>query len=257
MTGTEILALTLSAMAAGAINAVAGGGTLLTFPALLSFGVPGVIANATSTVALVVGTGGSVFGFRRLLPAIRHWLWRFLPVSLAGGWLGSALLTRTKPEIFENSVPFLILFATVLFMVQGVVRRLPLRVPHAGAPPPRVWPSIIFQFFVALYGGYFGAGIGILMLASFGFIGMHDIHEMNALKNVLGSLINVVAALVFLLSPGLVDWPRAAVMAAGALAGYYLGSHYSQKIPQPVVRRLITVIGLFAFALTAWRQFGG
>ena len=255
MSPTEILVLALSAAAAGAINAVAGGGTLLTFPALLSFGVPGVIANATSTVALVIGTGGSVFGFRRLLPAIRHWLWRFLPVSLAGGGLGSVMMTRTKPEIFENIVPFLILFATVLFMVQGVVRRLPVREPGPGERAPRVWPSMVFQFFVALYGGYFGAGIGILMLASFGFMGMHNIHEMNALKNVLGSLINVVAALVFVLSPGLLDWPRAGVMALGAVAGYYLGSHYSQRIPQQLVRRGIAVIGLAAFAVTAWRQF--
>ena len=263
---TEIVLLAGSAMLAGGINAVAGGGTLVTFPALLSMGVSGVVANASSTVALVIGTGGSMVGFRKLIPGIRQWLLRFLPISLLGGLVGSELLTRTNPAVFERWIPGLILFATLLFMVQGLVRRrqerMAARASEERISDPnlrrvRVWPLVIFQFFVALYGGYFGAGIGILMLASFGMMGMDHIHEMNALKNVLGSLINVVASVLFILTPGLVDWSRTGVMAVGALVGYYLGAHYSQRVPQGVVRKLIAVIGLSAFLVTAWQQFGG
>lgn len=253
MTVTEILTLSGAAMAAGAINAVAGGGTILTFPALLAVGTMPVVANATSTVALVIGTGGSVFGFRKHIPAIREWLWRFVPVSLAGGLIGSYLLTITDNRIFSHLVPFLILFATLLFMVQGLVARM---VKHSveEPTPKKVWPAVLFQFFVAIYGGYFGAGIGILMLATLGFIGLTDIHRMNALKNILGSLINVVAAVMFV-SKGMVEWSKVGVMTVGALIGYFVGAHYSQKIPQLWVRRIVLVIGFLISGITFYRQF--
>ncbi len=252
---SEILGLGAAAAVAGAINAVAGGGTLLTFPVLLFFGTGAVIANATSTLALVIGTAGSIFGFRRQIGAVRAWLVRFVPVSLLGGWLGSVLLTRTGESIFARLVPFLILFATILFLAQGAFRRF-AGIREMGAPPPHhraVWLAIIFQFAVAVYGGYFGAGIGILMLASLGFLGLRDIHEMNALKNLLGSLINVVAALWFI-HAGLVDWPKAGVMSVGALGGYFLGAHFSQRLPQRAARRLVTAIGLTISAIMFWRQ---
>lgn len=255
MSGLEILALTASATAAGAINAVAGGGTLLTFPTLLLCGTPPIIANATSTLALVIGTAGSIFGFRRHLAVIKAWLVRFVPVSVAGGWLGSWLLTHTSDKFFARLVPFLILFATILFLAQNAFRQLAKReaaTPHAGHRG--VWVAVVFQFAVAVYGGYFGAGIGILMLASLGFLGLSDIHEMNALKNVLGSLINLVAAIVFT-SSGLIDWPKMGIMTGGALLGYWLGAHYSQRLPQVAVRRLITLIGFAMSAVTFWKQF--
>lgn len=256
MTAVEILGLTASAIAAGAINAVAGGGTLLTFPTLLFFGTPPVIANATSTLALTLGTTGSVYGYRRHLGAVKVWLWRFVPVSIAGGLLGSALLTHTSNETFARLVPFLIFFATVLFLAQGVFRRIAGLEDRAGRPMHHVtiWGAILFQFAVAVYGGYFGAGIGILMLASLGFIGLHDIHEMNALKTVLGSLINLVASIWFI-AAGLIDWPKMAVMTSGALVGYFMGAHYSQRIPQKRVRQLITVIGFVLSAITFYKQF--
>ncbi len=255
MSALEIIGLTLAAAAAGLINAVAGGGTIITFPVLLFFGTPPVIANATSTLALVIGTAGSIFGFRGQIAAVRPWLGRFVPVSLVGGLLGSILLTRTSNETFAHLVPFLILFATVLFFAQGAFRRLSL-VEAKGATlhGRHVMVAIVFQFAVAIYGGYFGAGIGILMLASLGFLGLSDIHEMNALKNVLGSLINVVAAIWFVAS-GLIDWPKAGVMTVGAVAGYFLGAHYSQRIPREWVRGLITAIGLVISVVTFWRQF--
>jgi hypothetical protein len=255
MSGTEMLGLTASALAAGVINAVAGGGTLLTFPTLLFFGTPSVVANATSTLALVIGTAGGTFGYRHHLKAIAHWLRWFLPVSLLGGLIGSWLLTHTTNQTFSKLVPFLILFATLLFLLQGVFRKFAGGQTEPAADGHRhLAGAVFFQFGVAIYGGYFGAGIGILMLATLGFIGLHDIHEMNALKTILGSLINLVAAIWFAMA-GLIDWPRMGVMCVGALAGYFLGSHFSQRIPQKRVRQIIMLIGLALAAVTFYQQF--
>ena len=258
MTSTEALLLAVSAAAAGLINAVAGGGTLVTFPTLLLVGTPSVVANATSTLALVIGTFGGVFGYRRQLSQVQIWLRRFIPVSLAGGLIGAVLLTVSGERIFSKLVPFLLLFATVLFVGQGAFRRFAGFDDAAGATPHphgrTIWVAIVFQFFVAVYGGYFGAGIGILMLASLGFVGLSDIHEMNALKTVLGSLINLVAAVYFILA-GLISWPKAGVMTVGALAGYFFGAHFAQRIPQKHVRRIITGIGFTISAVFFYQQF--
>jgi uncharacterized membrane protein YfcA len=247
MSLTEIAGLALAAAAGGAINAVAGGGTLVTFPTLLLFGVKPIIANATSTLALVIGTSGGIYGYRRHLDGVRAWLWRFVPISLLGGLMGAVLLTFTSNKAFSKLVPFLILFATILFLAQGAFGRFANRQQAIGG-------AVLFQFGVAIYGGYFGAGIGILMLASLGFIGLRHIHEMNALKTLLGSLINLVAAAWFIRA-GLIDWPRAGLMTAGAVLGYYLGSHYSQRIPQKRVRQIITLIGFILSAATFYLEF--
>jgi uncharacterized membrane protein YfcA len=250
MSITEMVGLGCAAVAAGAINAVAGGGTLVTFPTLLLFGTSPIIANATSTLALVIGTAGSVFGYRRHLQAVKPWLSRFVPVSILGGLIGSVLLTHTNEKTFSKLIPFLILFATLLFLAQGIFRRF-AGLKDAGQQPANrhaIWWAALFQFAVAIYGGYFGAGIGILMLASLGFLGLSGIHEMNTLKTILSSVINLVAALWFIFA-GLIAWPQAFILTVGALAGYYLGSHYSQRISQSRVRQIITTIG---FALSAW-----
>ncbi|MEA3207107.1 MAG: uncharacterized protein QOE70_164 [Chthoniobacter sp.] len=258
MSTFEVIGLSLAAAVAGVINAIAGGGTLITFPVLVFYGTPVVIANTTSTLALVIGTAGSIFGFRSQIESIRPWLGRFIAVSALGGFLGSFLLTHSSERAFERLVPFLILFATLLFLAQGAFRRFAGFATGEGqvAPHPHhrtVWIAVLFQFGVSVYGGYFGAGIGILMLASLGFLGLTDIHQMNALKNVLGSLINLVAAAWFVAS-GLIDWPKAAVMTVGALSGYYVGAHFSQRIPQQRVRHLITAIGLVISAVMFWKQ---
>ena len=256
MSATEILGLILAAAAGGAINAVAGGGTLVTFPALLFFGTPPIIANATSTLALVIGTSGGIYGYRRHLEPVRPWLWRFMPVSVAGGLIGAVLLTCTSNRTFSKLVPFLILFATLLFLAQGAVRRFAVpgnQEPHSGKHHA-VLGAVLFQLAVAVYGGYFGAGIGILMLASLGFIGLSNIHEMNTLKTILACLINLVAA-VWFIRAGLIHWPKAVVMIAGALLGYLLGSHYSQRIPQAAVRQIIALIGFLISAVTFYEQF--
>ena len=254
MSGIEMGSLAAAAAAAGMVNAVAGGGTLLTFPALLGFGVSPMTANATSTLALVIGTAGSVYGYRSRAAAVRPWLRRLAPASLLGGLLGGMLLTRSGDSVFAKLVPFLLLFATVLFLTQGAFRRFADRAGLRGTSSEGMRGAVVFQFFVALYGGYFGAGIGILMLASLGFLGLCDIHEMNTLKTTLGSLINLVAAGYFVWA-GLIDWPRAGVMTAGAVAGYYTGAHYAQQIPQKQVRRIITGIGFAISAALFWKQF--
>ena len=256
MSWTEILALAAAAAGAGVVNAVAGGGTLLTFPMLVLVGTPSVIANATSTLALVLGTSGSVYGYRRQIAMVKPWLKRFVPVSLFGGLAGAWLLTVTDPAVFDKMVPFLILFATLLFVGQGTFRRLAGFGDATAAGPhhKKVRAAIFFQFLVAVYGGYFGAGIGILMLASLGFIGLTDIHEMNGLKTVLGSLINVVAAIYFVIM-GLIDWPKMGIMTVGAILGYWLGAHYSQKISQARVRQIITAIGFISSAVVFYRTF--
>jgi len=257
MTWTEALLLAISAAAAGVINAVAGGGTLITCPALLLARTPAVVANATSTLALVIGTGGGVFGYRRQLAAVRPWLTRFVPVSIVGGLIGAILLTVTGEKVFSHLVPFLLLFATVVFVAQGAFRRFAGLDAAGGALQPHsreLWVAVLYQFLVAIYGGYFGAGIGILMLASLGFIGLTDIHQMNALKTVLGSLINLVAAIYFIFA-GLITWPKAGVMTVGAVLGYFVGAHYSQKIPQRRVRQIITAIGFLISGVLFYRQF--
>src|SRR4051794_36296371 len=167
MTGVEAICLATAAATAGAVNAVAGGGTLITFPTLLLFGTSAIVANATSTLALVIGTASSVYSFRRQIVETKTWLMRFLPISLLGGLIGGFLLTHTREKVFAQLVPFLLLFATIIFMTQGFFRKI-ARVEADESPSPgsskAIWGALIFQFLVSIYGGYFGAGIGILML---------------------------------------------------------------------------------------------
>ena len=251
---------------AGAINSIAGGGTLLTFPALIGLGVPPIVANATSTVALWPGALGSMWGYRRELTGMRRWASGFAAPSLLGGLAGAWLLLKTPAERFDALVPWLVLGATGLFMVQGQVARVAgrgvgvareLRVagsegagrPRAESREPRAetahppLATLVIQFLVAIYGGYFGAGVGILMLASLGFAGLRNIHQMNGLKNWGGLCMNAVAAMVFAVS-GIVNWPVALAMAAGATIGGYSGSRLAQRVAQTSVRRAIVVIGL-------------
>jgi hypothetical protein len=254
VTVVQILELAAAAMVAGSMNAVAGGGTLVTFPTLILIGTGSEMANATSTLALVLGTAGSMFGYRQHIGAIRSWLARFSFVSIVGGLMGAMLLTHTSDSSFSRMVPFLILFATLLFMAQDAFRRFANKKEGSQMGGGAVWGALAFQLAVAIYGGFFGAGIGILMLASLGFLGMTNIHEMNALKTVLGSLINAVAT-VWFIRAGLIDWQKAGIMTAGALVGYYLTSHYAQRIPQRRVRQLISAIGFGISGVMFYKQF--
>ncbi len=249
MSSAELVLLLLAGLLAGGMNAVAGGGTILTFPALLAFGMPAIRANATSTLALVLGIIGSAYAYRSHMPVVKPMLVRFGPASVVGGLAGAWALTITPEELFSKMVPFLLLFATVLFMAQGIVKK------YLGSPHPShqsTW-GLPAQFLIALYGGYFGAGIGILMLAAFGFMGLNSIHQMNALKTILAAGINLIAAIFFVIS-GLIEWPQAAALTVGSTFGYFAGAHYSQKIPEARVRQIVILIGLFITAYLFWQQ---
>ena len=249
----HIAALVAAAFAAGAINSIAGGGTLITFPILIWLGLDPKIANATSTVALWPGLFGGLFGYRRELENSSQLLVRLGLTSVVGGALGAALLIWTPSPIFARLVPFLILFATVLFMVQGSINRR-LRLQPLTTQPGAYWwlGATVFQFFSAIYGGYFGAGNGILMLAAMGLLGLHDIHRANGVKNFLGICINSIAVLSFGLSH-LVVWGDALIMAGAALAGGYFGASMAVRIGQVWVRRGIVVIGFVIFFAMVWK----
>jgi uncharacterized protein len=244
---TEAAVIALAAFAAGLINSVAGGGTLLSFPALIWVGRDPVLANATSTVALWPASLAGVYGFRRELKGGRRWLVAFGGPSLVGGMLGAALLLRTPSETFGRLVPFLILFATLLIALQEPLSKWLGRGAGADgeAEPSRAWwaGAIIFQFFVGVYGGYFGAGIGILMIGALGLLGFTDIHRMNALKNALAIFINGVAAVWFILS-GAVVWSDVLLMTAASVAGGYAGPRLAYRFGRRAARAAVVAIGL-------------
>jgi uncharacterized protein len=268
MEATRLLLVVLAAAIGGAINSIAGGGTLVTFPALVGLGVPAIVANATSTVALWPGAVGSIFGYRDELAGARGWAIRFAVPSLLGGLVGALLLLRTPEERFDAIVPWLVLGATLLFLIQRplmAAMRRRIRTEARGQGPeerpshesrvksqendpatrPPTLALLLFQFAVAVYGGYFGAGIGILMLAALGFMGFSNVHRMNGLKNWGGLCINVTAAATFAIL-GLVYWPVAITMAVGATAGGYAGSRVAQRVSQQAVRSAVVVIGFVA-----------
>jgi uncharacterized membrane protein YfcA len=306
MTWQHALALFIAAALAGAVNSVAGGGTLITFPALIYWAnLADKIANATSTVALWPGQLSSLWGYRKEIGESRDAILRLAIPSLMGGGLGAYLLLHTPNATFAKLIPWLILLATGLFIAQEPLARAQRkRIEQARAETAQqgealteesqepissgektaeewrellknkiteesqehissgAWAGIIFfQFLVAVYGGYFGAGIGILMLAALGFMGFTNIHRMNGLKNINGLCINAVAIGMFLFNrtlPGegvgathdrLVDWRFALLMAAGSIVGGYSGAGTAKRIGQKNVRRVVIVIG-FALALS-------
>ena len=247
------LVMFCAAFSAGVINSIAGGGTLVTFPVLIWLGLDPKVANGTSTVALWPGLFGGLFGYRKELENSSTILIRLGATSVIGGAFGAWLLIWTPSPLFAALVPFLILFATVLFMVQGEMNKR-LRLGSIDQNPTGLWwtGAIIFQFFSAMYGGYFGAGNGILMLAAMGLLGMNELHRANGIKNFLGICINSVAVLSFSLA-GLVVWRDALVMACGALIGGYFGASMAVRVGQTWVRRGIVVIGLVIFVVMIWR----
>jgi uncharacterized membrane protein YfcA len=255
MTPAHVLVLVAAALAAGVMNAMAGGGTILTFPALLLLGESAITANATSTVALWPGAAASMYGYRREVAANREWLKTLFLPSLVGGAVGAALLLITPVQAFARLAPLLILFATVLFMLQGAVSRWTGNAPIGDRSPRRLVAAVLFQFAVSVYGGYFGAGIGILMLAVLGFLGLTDIHAANGIKNFFAMCINGVAAGYFILR-GAVDWRAALIMMAGGIVGGYAGAHFARKIGREKARAAVVVIGFVIVAILIYRRGG-
>jgi uncharacterized membrane protein YfcA len=228
----------------GALNAVAGGGSFFSFPALLFVGVPEVSANATNSVALWPGYVASMGAYRRELARQRGTLLPLSVVSLIGGAIGAWLLLRTSDQTFAQMIPWLLLLATVIFASsQPLMRWLRARQDLHGAPSTarRVGVTLL-QLPIAIYGGFFGGGVGILMLAALSIAGMEDIHEMNGLKALFSTLINGVAVALFIVA-GVVRWPAALVMVGGAIVGGYGGAALARLVPPAQVRRFVIVVG--------------
>ncbi len=241
MTITEAAILAASAFAAGIVNAVAGGGTLITFPALLSIGVPPVAANATNTVALFPGQAASSIAYKSHIADERRRAVILAVPSLLGGVIGAVLLLELPESSFKVAVPWLILFACVVLALQTQLKRLVATVRHANHPAA-LW---VAQLLISIYGGYFGAGIGILMLAAMGIMLPSSIQHANALKVLFALLINATAAAYFV-AAGSIRAPDAALMAAASIGGGFVGAWLAQRLPPTAMRAFAVAVGLVA-----------
>ncbi len=252
MTVGDGILLFLAALLAGGLNSVAGGGSLISFPALIFAGISPIPANATSTVALWPGSVASVGGYRERLPRNPRLLVPLAGASLLGGYLGAILLLHTPPRTFMHVIPWLFLLATLLFIFG---KRLTGGVALA-ASGGQHWPAIaaatLVQLVIATYGGFFGGGMGILMLSLFSVVHMGDIHSMNGVKALLATAINGVAIVTFVLAKAIV-WPAALVMIAGAAMGGYGAARIAQRLNPKLVRAFVVVVGVTMAAYFLWR----
>jgi uncharacterized membrane protein YfcA len=237
------IALAFAGVLAGAVNALAGGGTLFTFPSLLALGVPPVVANATSSLALVPGSFAGFWGFRRAVAADARELWWMAVPSVIGGAFGAWLVLRAGNKLFAQIVPWLIYGATLLFLAQAPIKRwIDQRIGHDEGGRRRRALQVATQLAIAIYGGFFGAAMGILMLALLGVVGGGDMSRMNGLKNFAAVCINSVAVVTFA-AAGNVAWGLAACMTVGSVAGGYVAARLSQRIDARWVRALVIVVG--------------
>jgi len=226
----------------GALNAVAGGGSFVAFPALLFTGVPPIPSNATNTIALWVGTTASGGAYRGRYNLSRRVMVPLVATSVVGGLAGAFLLLRTPAHTFMQVLPWLMLGATLLFAFgKKLTGSRPSGLAHDASTSALVGASV-FELVVAVYGGYFGGGVGIMNLAMLSALGMTDIHAMNALKVLLGGVINGVAVITFVVK-GAIYWPQAIVMIIGATLGGYFAAHYAQKLPQSWIRAFVLLVG--------------
>jgi uncharacterized protein len=246
-----------SSVAAGAINSVAGGGTLLSFPAAMASGMPPVIANATNAVAMTPGSLAAGWAYRRFLgEKARLTAWLLLPAAI-GATLGAIILRHTKPSLFEAIVPWLILGATLVMLLQQLGLTMSAKAPasaEAVNATRRFALIMFFQLLVGVYAGYFGGAMGIIMLAYLSLLGGMEIHQMNAIKNLLAALMNGVASIYFV-ACGMVDPRGALLMTAGAVAGGFVGARIARRVKPRVVRWTVIVIGLSLSAIFAVRYF--
>lgn len=254
-TPLQYLLVALAAFAAGAINALAGGGTLLTFPMLVAVGVPPVSANVTNTVALCPGYFGGTLAQLKDLRGQERRLWLLIPVAAVGGIIGGYLLLNTGEKLFSTLVPFLILLASALLAMQDPMRRWLLQrsKDHAAQALPESWVGLGVGL-AAIYGGYFGAGLGVITLAVLGLLIDDSLTRLNAIKQACSFSINVAAALFFLFS-GHVVWSVAAVMAVGALIGGSVGGRLAGYVKPATLRMIVVAIGVVVAAIYLWRMF--
>jgi uncharacterized protein len=250
MHSSQGVILFFAALVAGAINSVAGGGSFISFPSLLFVGIPPVNANATNTVALWPGQPASVWAYRSELRRIpRNAVVPLTFTGILGGLVGAYVLLKTPQATFMRLVPWLLLIATLIFMMSGrITRWVRRRSEHAARGDFATGRGVVLQLFIAFYIGYFGAGAGILILAMLALLGMDHIHAMNALKAWLTTVSNGVAAVLFVFSQA-VYWPEAVLMIVGSMLGGYFGAYFAQKTKPEHVRMIVIVIG---FVLTAY-----
>jgi uncharacterized protein len=242
------LILFLAAFVGGALNSLAGGGTLVTFPALLFAGLNPIDANASSVVALIPGTFTAAWAYRRSILTITEFNVKAVVVlSLIGGLLGALLLLSTPATLFAGIVPSLILFSTVIFAVGNFV---PLQMVQRAKLGPR--GALVGLFAIAIYGGYFGGGIGFLMLAAFTLFGMRDINAMNGLKIALAGIMSISAMVTFIIA-GVVHWPQTIPMLAGSMAGSYLAAHWAQRLDQQLIKGFVVALGAGLTAYFFWQ----
>lgn len=245
----DTLLLAVAAFSAGVLNTVAGGGTFLTFPALVYTGVPVVAANATSAVAVFPGYLGGAVGFRQEIAAYdRKRLWRIVAATAAGGLIGSLLLLVSSNEAFSIVVPFLLMAATFAFAFGEKIQAWAQR-RRLGKPEGWVGTAI-----VSIYGGYFNGGLGIVLLALFSLWGMRDLNVMNGLKNGLSFILSAISVATFALA-GIVAWPQALLMMVAATIGGYAGAPIARMLPRQVVRGVVIVVGVVMSAVFLGRLF--
>jgi uncharacterized protein len=249
-----IIFLFFAGVLGGALNAVAGGGSFIAFPALLFAGVPPIPANATNTIALWTGAAASGGAYRKRLDVPRRVLVPLLAASLLGGVAGAFLLLKTPAQTFMRVLPWLTLGATLLFAFGKRIAAGRKSVLEHESTNAALAGATLFQLCVGVYGGYFGGGMGIVMLAMLAALGMTDIHAMNALKSVMGSVINGVAVVTFVVA-GAIYWRHGIVMIIGGIAGGYLGAHYAMKLPQVWVRWFVVVVGAGMTAYFFWKSY--
>lgn len=253
----EAVTLAAAAATAGAINSVAGGGTIVSFPVAVALGMPPITANATNAVALSPASIASAFAYRRELSQDRAVLRLFVPPAVIGAVIGALLLLLTPQKIFDSLIPALVFFTTLLLIAQNLRGAKAQLSPAENAEwkvPQRPIVAIFLQLAIGVYGGYFGGGMGIMMLALLGRMGGTDIHRMNGVKSVLGAAINGVASIAFLIA-GTVDGPAAAVMIVAAMAGGFGGAAVARKVRPLLVRWVVVVIGLALSITLAARRW--
>jgi uncharacterized membrane protein YfcA len=239
----EALAVLAAGVAAGTINVVVGSGTLITFPVLLAIGFPPVTANVSNTIGLVPGSFSGVVGYRRELATQTHRLLQFSIASVSGGILGAIALLELPPSAFEAIVPVFIVIALVLIILQPrLAKRLAERRPVEGRPGPITTGAV---FLTGVYGGYFGAAQGILLLGILGATLPENLQTVNGIKNLLAMLVNLVSGIVFAFVAH-VDWGAAGLIAAGSIVGGALGARYGRRLPPQALRALIVVVGTVA-----------
>jgi uncharacterized membrane protein YfcA len=242
----EWLAIFAAGVAAGGINALVGSGTLVTFSTLVALGVPPLTANVTNTVGLVFGSVASSVGYREELSTQRTRMVRFVPASVLGGLTGAGLLLVLPESAFDAIVPALVGLGVVLVAIQPwLAGRLAVEHDTYALGGPVAWIAV---YLIGIYGGYFGAAQGVLLIAVLGALVDAHLQRVNALKNVLAAVVNAVAAIVFIFLAD-VDWAIAAVLIVGATAGGYFGAHYGRRLPAAVLRTFIIVVGLVAFVM--------